>query len=217
MNLNIELIRASFEEVKPIAHDFISYFYKTLFEKYPESRSLFEKINREKHKSAHIPSLVTIIDNLDKRDYVTSILKEMGASYKAYDAETEHFNQVGDSLLITFRYFFGKNWSTDLDTQWSMAIGFIAQQMILGATVASTTLNEKMTLKTIAPVAIKADLSDLSQFARHLAKNILMHALEKELEGEVARAVQKKANALLLQALRDEADKIQTQLAKKAA
>jgi hemoglobin-like flavoprotein len=63
MSLNIDLLRASLNAIKPVAADFATHFYVELFELSPESRTLFANSDFEKQKSMLVGSLVTIVDN----------------------------------------------------------------------------------------------------------------------------------------------------------
>ena len=58
-DLKPEVIKESFELVRPIAFEFANEFYKCLFDKYPESKSIFEKVaNMEGQKRAFAKSLI---------------------------------------------------------------------------------------------------------------------------------------------------------------
>lgn len=208
MSLNTNLIQSSFSEVKPIANEAISFFYKTLFETYPESKGLFSKVNLEQQKRALISSLFHIVDNLGNPAIVVPYLKKLGARHVQYGTEEEHYAMVGKSLIATFRHFFSSNWTNELEDQWIQAIGLIADHMIAGANE-----SQKAPQKLLAgPSAVlKDDVPDLSLMVRQLAKNLLFQAIEQEANGEFLKMAKKKASNVLAQALREEADSIQEQ------
>lgn len=205
MPLNIALIRASFDEVKPIANEVVTHFYKTLFENYPAAKALFAKTDFEKQKSALISSLVMIVDNIDNADKLTPYLRKMGARHVRYGVQEEHYGMVGKSLIATFRHFFGSNWSAALEEQWVLAIGVVADQMLEGAKVHDLSAQGQH----------KPEPQDLSQMVRQLARNLLYKMLEQEADAEFTRIARKKAASILTQALREEAEQIQEQFTQK--
>lgn len=208
MSLNIPLIRASFDEVKPIANDVATFFYKTLFGTYPASEALFDKTNLEKQKQALIASLVQIVDNLDNAATLVPYLKKLGGRHVKYGTKEEHYSMVGKSLIATLRHFFGRNWTSELEDQWILAIGVIADHMLEGAKEAQQSQPKIYEVNSSTP---RGEPQDLSQMVRILARNLLFKVLEQEADGEFMKLARKKASNILTQALREEADLIQEQ------
>lgn len=132
MSVNIQMIRGSFELAKPIANDVVDYFYKTMFEDYPEAKPLFKAADMEKQKKALLGSLVFIVDNLDKPEKLVDYLQKMGARHNEYGVVFDHYSIVGNSLMKTFSHFFGAKWTKELAAEWIKAYRFIAGEMIEG-------------------------------------------------------------------------------------
>ncbi len=217
MSLNISLIRESFEEVKPIADEVVSYFYKTLFDTYPASQSLFDKTDMEKQKKALIGSLVTIVDSIDSTEHLVPYLKKLGARHVKYGTKEEHYSMVGRSLITTFRHFFGNNWTTELEDQWVLAIGIIADQMLEGAREFEKAQASSRVFEINSSTQRNEPGQDLSIMAKQLARNLLFKLLEQEVDGEFMKQARKKVSNILTQALREEAELIQEQFSKKKA
>ena len=133
MSFDPQVIRDSFELAKPIAGDIADKFYEFLFYDYPQSKGLFESIDMVTQKKALIGGLIYIVDNIEKPDRLKVFLENMGARHIDYNAEDEHYEWVGSSLLKTFDFFFQEKWTPELKKNWTEAYGAIAKMMIDGA------------------------------------------------------------------------------------
>lgn len=210
MSLDKEKIRASFEIVKPIAVEAVTHFYETLFSTFPQSRELFGKVDMDKQRRALIQSLVRIVDGLDDLESLQTYLRAMGSRHVRYGVKEEHYAMVGKSLLSTFRHFFKENWTSELEDQWILAIGFIADQMLEGAKTVTVAQNRQADLSAHQR-ASKVDTNDLPQVVRRIAREILYKALEDEMDGDFMKAARKKAAVVLSTAVREEADAVLAQ------
>ena len=133
MALDPKIIKESFENVKPIAMEVITYFYDFMFEKYPEAKPLFASVDMEKQKLALINSLVYVVTNLEDGDKLSSYLKGLGSRHVNYGVVEAHYAIVGDCLLSTFAHFFKDGWTPELKSQWTEAYGVIQGFMLEGA------------------------------------------------------------------------------------
>lgn len=191
MALNIELIRASFENVKPIASDVADKFYEILWKDYPGSDQLFVKTDMTSQKKLLIKSLVFIVENLDNSDRLVAYLKGMGGRHTGYGAEEEHYIWVGASLLKTFAFFFKDQWTQELKEQWGEACQFIAETMIEGgreALKSKGSVNGKNVVSLHKghdgsdQIELPADVLDQ---IRAKAKESVQQAIQKEFEKAV--------------------------------
>lgn len=216
MALDITVIQSSFEMLKPIATEAISHFYDTLFLTYPESKNLFRSVDIEKQKSALLSSLVRIVEGLDDLDKLKRYLRPLGSRHVAYGIKEEHYSMIGKSLLLTFRHFFKEKWNSDLEDQWILVIGFIADQMMEGAKERQN--NSELNIVThdnsqlVQSKSGRPEIQDLSHYVRRIARDILLKALESELDTEFMKTAKKKASGILSQAIRDEAEQLHTSL-----
>lgn len=137
MSLNVDLIRASFEQAKPLGEKIPQKFYELLHANYPDSKGLFHNTDLEKQGTLLLDSLVFIVDNLENTDVLVDYLKQMGSRHVAYGAKEEHYGWVGDSLLKTFAFFFKEAWTDELNAEWAKAYGIISDTMIAGANEAT--------------------------------------------------------------------------------
>ena len=195
MELNVKMIRDSFAVAKPIAGDVANYFYKTLWEDYPQAKALFADAKMDKQKKALIGSLVFIVDNVDNPDKLVPYLKSMGERHVSYGTKEEHYGWVGSSLLKTFAYFFGDNWTAELEEQWTLAYNFIANTMLEGA-------------KNYSP-----ELPEIKQKAKDVCNRLLMDILEEGIDEEFENVIRVKVRKILFKVLEEESQ----ELFKKAA
>ena len=81
VSLDKDLIRKSFELVRPHAVQVAAEFYHTLFDKYPQAQGLFEKSDMEQQYKNLATALATVVDHLDEPEFLMKDLqKRMGMS-----------------------------------------------------------------------------------------------------------------------------------------
>ncbi|MCL6432772.1 MAG: flavohemoprotein [Leptolyngbyaceae cyanobacterium HOT.MB2.61] len=144
MSLNVELLEQSFEQIKPSANEFVSTFYTTLFENYPDAASLFANTDMAKQKKKLLNALVLVIQNLRKPEVLNSALRGLGAKHIAYGTLPEHYPLVGITLIKTFEFYLGKDWTPELQQAWADAYDAIAALMLEGASYSEEAI--KLTL-----------------------------------------------------------------------
>lgn len=130
--LNIELLRASFEKVKPHATRVSDRFYENLFQKNPEVKQLFLKADFSAQKMKLVGSLVYIFDHLDKPTKLEPYLLNMGSRHSYYGTQEEHYGAVGEALLSTLSEVLGPEFTPEIKAQWVIAFGVIAETMQKG-------------------------------------------------------------------------------------
>ena len=133
MSLDPNIIRESFEAAKPHVTQIIIKFYATLFEDYPASKGLFEKVDMPKQRAALAGAISYVVENLENTAKVVDFLKKAGARHISYGTEEEYYDWVGASLLKAFAAVLGDAWTPEYNNQWTAAYGVIANTMIEGA------------------------------------------------------------------------------------
>ncbi len=196
-DFNPQIIRSSFEHVKPIAQEVIDLFYENLWRDYPASRTLFGRTDMDRQKKLLIKSLVFIVDNLLSTDRLMAYLKDMGARHIHYGTEDEHYDWVGASLLKTLQTRLRDVWTPELTDQWGQAYGIIASTMKQGArealqrqAPAKTTENvvpmratDTSSLSFELPESLKAAIQDEARaYAKQVIEREFQKAVEKEIE-----------------------------------
>ena len=133
MSLQVELLEASFEKVKPQADEFVSSFYDNLFTMYPDAKPLFTHSNMAEQKKKLLASLVLVVENLRNPDALGGSLRGLGARHVKYGALPEHYPLVGNSLLTTFEQYLKEDWTAEVKQAWVDAYGAITEIMLDGA------------------------------------------------------------------------------------
>ena len=131
--LNIKLLEASFDRVKPYATAFSATFYHNLFAFYPELKPLFIKADLAAQEKKLITSLAIIIENLRNPEELTLALKSLGAYHHEVGTIAQHYPFVGQALIETFAGYSGGEWNTQTEKAWLDAYNFIAEVMLEGA------------------------------------------------------------------------------------
>lgn len=203
MSINLDLIRKSFNAVKPHADEFVDHFYETLFTDHPEAKDLFANVNMAMQKKALINGLVHIVEYAHETNHLVDYLTKMGARHYKYAVEDIHFEWVGSALLSTFAYYFDEQWTDELKGEWVKVYTLIADTMKAGAHKA----------KEKAPKPQPA----LEDLAREMAKQLFKKALEEQVNDTFAEMAQEKVREVLRRALEKEVHAVMSSIGKKAA
>ena len=131
-----------------------------------------------------------IVDHVDQADKLVPYLKKMGERHVKYGTEPEHYDWVGASLLKTFAFFFGEEWTDELQSEWTDAYNFIAETMISGA-------------EDYLPGS-----EELREKAHHVCQNILLETLSAGLDQEFEAFARARVRKLLFKILEEESEKI---------
>lgn len=200
MEINVELIRESFEAAKPIMSKVLDHFYKTLFKNYPQVQPLFKDVDMKRQKTALGGALSFAVENLHDTQRLKRVLLEMGAKHKDYGVTTEQYEWVGATLIETLAHFFGESWTEELETHWAATYQFIATTMLKGASQkakkaqqsSTKVINVKEYSQTIARdillKALKQEIQNIQKIAREQAREVLKAAIEEEAKALIKAA-----------------------------
>lgn len=137
MSLEVDLLRSSFERIKPQATEFVDKFYYNLFTDYPSTKPLFEETDMSVQKTKLLDALILVIQNLTSTSVLATALKQLGERHKRYGILPKHYPYVGNSLIKTFSEFrpklTGPDWTPELQTAWLDAYSAIKNLMLEGA------------------------------------------------------------------------------------
>lgn len=148
MSLNVELLRSSFELVVERSPHLTHRFYEILFERYPETQSMFAPSRRQAQESMLTSALVAVMDHLEDAPWLQNTLQALGAKHVAYGVTNEMYDWVGASLLAALAEACEKEWTNEVEQAWVTAFGAISGLMKQGAALADA--------KAPAPVAAPA-------------------------------------------------------------
>ncbi len=135
--MNVNLLRSSFEAIRPQAQALVDRFYTLLFERYPQVKPMFSRTNMATQKQMLVSALSLLVANLEKPDVLKGVLAPMGAKHAGYGVRDEHYDAVGLCLLDAMAEIAGPLWTDDLTREWSSTYGAVAGLMKEGAAKAS--------------------------------------------------------------------------------
>jgi nitric oxide dioxygenase len=125
----IELVEGSWELVMLETDEAGLIFYGELFEIDPGLRPLFKE---DIKSQAHVfVSLITfVVHKLKNIDVIAEDVKALGVRHKSYHVRPEHYQVVGEALLITLEKILGRKWNLEIKQAWSAVYNSLSAIMI---------------------------------------------------------------------------------------
>lgn len=125
----IDLIRASFEDIADAPDDAASVFYSDLFRRAPEVRSLFvEDMDRQGRKLVN--TLGAVVAQLDMLDLLVPMLRDLALRHVAYGVQPDDYAKVGEALGTMITTCCKSMPDPDCTEAWSIAYDHLAHTMI---------------------------------------------------------------------------------------
>jgi hemoglobin-like flavoprotein len=128
----INLVQASFQQVRPIAATAANLFYGRLFELDPGLRPMFRK-DLEQQGRLLMTMLGAAVNGLTKLDTVVPVIRDLGNRHAGYGVRDEHYDTVGSALLWTLEQGLGEAFTGDVREAWTCAYELLSDVMKLGA------------------------------------------------------------------------------------
>jgi hemoglobin-like flavoprotein len=124
----IELVRASFAKVVPVAEEAAVLFYAKLFDLDPDLRRLFTTdIKEQGHKLMQM--LEMAVKSLDHLEAVVPAVRASGARHKSYGVKESHYETVAAALLWTLEMALENDFTTETKEAWTAVYDLLAQTM----------------------------------------------------------------------------------------
>ncbi|MFW5920415.1 MAG: globin family protein [Polyangiales bacterium] len=133
MGPDLDLIRTSFELVRPKGNELMDVFYATLFERYPQVEPLFADTDMDAQKGKLLRALALVVASIDRPGTLTETLQSMGARHVDYGVKPEHYDAVGECLLHALATVAGDAWDERLEQAWGEAYRMVSALMLRGA------------------------------------------------------------------------------------
>jgi hemoglobin-like flavoprotein len=118
--VNVQLLRASFEDAVNSDGELVRHFYERLFRERPDLRRYFPRqIDGQVRKLGE--TLTELMLHLEEPDYLRTHLPALGQRHKGYGVKAEHFLPVVNALIETLREACG-GWGeqdADLVQEWT--------------------------------------------------------------------------------------------------
>lgn len=129
----IDLIRSSFQPLKPLAATVAEAFYAQLFARDPALRALFRGSDMGEQGARLMQMLGAAIDLLDRPASLTPVLLKLGQRHAGYGVVEAHYASVGAALLDTLAAGLGEGFTPEVREAWSTLYGHVARTMQAGA------------------------------------------------------------------------------------
>ena len=128
----INLVQATFEEVRPNALATAEIFYKRLFTLDPSLRPLFkgDMVHQSRMLMAMLGAAVNGLTNLEA---LVPVVRQLGARHVNYGVEDAHYATVGSALIWTLGEGLGEKFTPAVRDAWTAAYGLLSSVMLLGA------------------------------------------------------------------------------------
>jgi hemoglobin-like flavoprotein len=129
----INLVRSSFEPLKPLAATVAEAFYAQLFARDPALRALFRGGDMNEQGARLMQMLSAAIDLLDRPASLTPVLLKLGQRHAGYGVVDARYASVGAALLDTLSAGLGDAFTADVREAWTSMYGHVARTMQQGA------------------------------------------------------------------------------------
>lgn len=133
MNLNIDALEASFDQVAARGDELVESFYERLFTVAPGVRQLFAGTDLKRQKGMLLAALVLLRNSLRDLESVTPKLRDLGARHVRYGALPEHYPIVGEALIASMAEIAGEAWTVEYEQAWTEAFVVVSGAMLDGA------------------------------------------------------------------------------------
>ncbi len=126
---DVQLVKSTFDKVKPIASDAAALFYGRLFEIAPEVKPLFKGEIAEQGRKL-MATLAVVVNGLDNLPSILPAASALAKKHVGYGVKAEHYTPVGAALLWTLERGLGADWTPPVATAWTNAYTTLSGFMI---------------------------------------------------------------------------------------
>lgn len=143
--LDVQLLRESFEIIRPNGLPFVKQFYATLFAKHPPLHQLFTRFDQNHIEKKLVNILVMIVENIENEDMLAFSLSDLGRKHVGIGVIPPYFKLMGDALIETMEKYFEAThstiWTKATEESWRSAYSIVAGIMIESMTASTKTRN----------------------------------------------------------------------------
>lgn len=133
-----DLLKSTFERLRPIPKGAGLTFYGRLFELDPALRPLFGD-NLENQASMFVTALNMAVLGLVEEGFVPHSVRELGARHAHYGVDESSYATFGEALLWTLEQLLGERFTPEVRDAWSEAYETLASAMKESASQARET------------------------------------------------------------------------------
>ncbi len=133
----IGLLDESLRLVEDRADRVVGYFYAALFVAAPQLRSLFPAA-MDAQRDRLFRALTSVVRTLDDPARVVPMLEQLGRDHRKFGVRPEHYDAVGDALVLALHRHAEDVWVPELEDAWRAAYAVMAETMQRGAREAAS-------------------------------------------------------------------------------
>jgi hemoglobin-like flavoprotein len=122
------LVRKSFEQLKPRAVEVADLLYKKLFELEPKAEKLFRGDMKEQ-KEKLMRMLQIAIENIDNHAELQPMLFNLGRIHHSYGVQENYYVSFEESLFHALRTVLGKDFTKEVEGAWKAVFLYLASTM----------------------------------------------------------------------------------------
>lgn len=123
-----ELVRKSFEQLKPRAFEVADLLYKKLFELEPKTAALFRGDMKEQ-KEKLMRMLQIAIEGIDNHAELQPMLFNLGRIHHSYGVQWHQFMSFQESLMFALKSVLGKDFTAEVEQAWRAVYLYFASTM----------------------------------------------------------------------------------------
>ena len=127
-NEQINLVRASFAKIQPVAEEAAVLFYAKLFDLDPDLRGLFRGGIREQGLKL-MQMLETAVTGLDRIEELVPAVRALGARHAGYGVKDCHYETVGKALLWMLEKALRADFTPEMRAAWTAVYTLLAETM----------------------------------------------------------------------------------------
>ena len=125
---DVQRIRTSIDQIRPVVGLAGACFYERLFELDPALRPLFkDDLKRQSRKLMEMLGFLSA--HLDQLDALVPVVAELGRRHRGYGVCDAHYETAGEALLWTLEYLLGPDFTPEVDAAWRAAYTILAHLM----------------------------------------------------------------------------------------
>jgi hemoglobin-like flavoprotein len=124
----INLVKASFAKIEPVAEGAAVLFYARLFEIAPDLQRLFKGDIREQGRKL-MRMIGAAVKGLDRLEEIVPAVRALGARHAGYGVRDRDYETVAKALLWTLERALGDEFTAETRSAWTAVYNLLAQTM----------------------------------------------------------------------------------------
>src|SRR5262245_64765322 len=124
-----QLIRESWETLRPVSDSVVTTFYARLFESNPSLERLFDQTDMIEQRKKFTAMMSEIVRVIDRPELLVSEIADSGRRHVAYGVQDRDYEDVGAALLWAIGKALGDRCTPEVLSAWREAYNLLAAVM----------------------------------------------------------------------------------------